>query len=547
MIAEYTAKGYWSPTPLSELWDRNARISPGVEAIVDSRTRLTWAGARTWIDRLASQLVDMGLERDEMIVAQLPNCVELSLLRVACEKAGVLLMQLLPALRRNEVEGILERVEPAGVVVPQTHGDRDYLGMIRDIRSCLPRLRHIFVDRGRPPPGAVSLREVMETAAALRSPAELSRRTIPGTDFFLVIHTSGTTGFPKFAEHPMCSRLSTFRHLAGEYGITAGDTVSILGPAPASYNGFGYFAAPAVGARTVILERFDARETLRTIEKERITVLGLVPAQLQMMLNDPDFRRHDLSSVKIVCCMGAPLPRELAVAAEAAISACRVVQSYGGVDSGAITYTPLEDPPGMRFGTVGVPFPGTEIKLCNDSGQELKSREPGIIWARGPCLSSGFYRDEKQTWEVWTTDGYTNTGDVGKRSESGHLVIMGRSKDVIIRGGQNIYPAEIEAMLFAHPRIAGVAIVGMPDTVLGEKACACVVVRNGEKLTFDEMISYLKRKEIASFKLPERLEIIDHMPVVADTQKVDKKSLQKDIAEKVAREAESGEGRSRVG
>ncbi len=530
VLQEYLAKGYWSDTSLSELWDRNAAAVGDAEAIVDSRTRLTWTGAKQWIDRLASNFIQLGLERDEMVVAQLPNCVELSLLRVACEKAGLLLMQLLPALRRGDVEGILKRIEPAAIVVPVEHRGHGYLEMVNDIRPGLSRLRYLFVAGTQAPPGTISLRQVVTAPAAPKySSGEMANRTIKGTDFFLVIHTSGTTGFPKFAEHPMCSRLSTFKVLADDCRLTGKDTVSIFGPAPASYNGFGYFAAPQFGARTVILERFDAREALAIIQKERITVAGMVPAQLQLMIDEPGFANYDLSSLRVVFCMGSFLPPDLAARAEK-MTGATVVNVYGGVDSGAISYASVNDPPGVRFHTVGRPFPGTEIKLCDESGKTVGKGETGIIWARGPCLSSGFYGDPRQTWEVWTSDGWTNTGDIGRFDGGGNLVIMGRAKDVIIRGGQNIYPAEIESLLLAHPGIASVAVVAVPDAIMGEKACAFVVPRDGAELTFEGLVSYLKEKDIASFKLPERLEIVDKMPIVADTQKVDKKALREQLA-----------------
>ncbi len=537
MVRDYTAKGYWNNASLSELWDRNALARGDAEAIVDSRTRLTWGEAKLWIGRLASRFVELGLARDEMIVAQLPNCVELSLLRVACEKAGILLMQLLPALRRNDVEGILKRVEPAGVVVPSERGSHDYLGMINEIRPGLKKLRYLFVSGTEGPPDAISMRQVMTAAAPPKyQPEDLRPRTIPGTEFFLVIHTSGTTGFPKFAEHPMCSRLSTFKVLAQDCGVTSADTVSIFGPAPASYNGFGYFAAPQVGCRTVILERFDARQALNIIQKERITVLGLVPAQLQLMINEPDFKKFDLGSLRVIACMGSFLPPELGARAEETIG-CTIINVYGGVDTGAISFVSSKDPPPVRFNTVGRPFPGTEIKLCDEKGRPVTKGGSGVIWARGPCLASGFYGDEQQTREVWTTDGWTSTGDIGEFDPSGNLVIKGRAKDVIIRGGQNIYPAEIESLLFTHPGIFNAAVVAMPDPVLGEKACAYVVLRDGRRFAFEELVSFLKDKDIASFKLPERLEIVDKMPIVADTQKVDKKALQEDIAAKIAAEA----------
>jgi acyl-CoA synthetase (AMP-forming)/AMP-acid ligase II len=195
-----------------------------------------------------------------------------------------------------------------------------------------------------------------------------------------------------------------------------------------------------------------------------------------------------------------------------------------------------DDPQDVRFLTAGRPVPGVEVKLVDDEGKEVSPGGVGEVWVRGPTFVSGYYRDAEATAQMWTQDGWFKMGDLGKWDYRGNVAIVGRKKDMIIRGGQNIYPVEIENLLILHPKVSAVAVVGMPDPVMGEKACAYIVPKSGETFTFEEMVSFLKSKNIALFKIPERLEIVERLYMVADNQKVDKKVLQQDIREKLRAE-----------
>jgi non-ribosomal peptide synthetase component E (peptide arylation enzyme) len=212
---------------------------------------------------------------------------------------------------------------------------------------------------------------------------------------------------------------------------------------------------------------------------------------------------------------------------------CPIVQSYGAMDSGGMTLHSSRDNAEIRLFTIGKPAPGSEVRLVDDAGQDVPKWDAGEIQVRGPVLISGYYNDPEATWQVWTKDGWYQTGDLGNYDEHGNLLKVGRKKDIIIRGGQNIYPVEIENLLMNHPKVANVAVVKMPDPVMGERACAYLVPKKGQSFNFEEMISFLKEKNIAAYKWPERMEIVHALPMVAEGQKVDKKMLEKDIEEKL--------------
>ncbi len=533
MIEEYKEKGYWVQTTLSDIWDSNGREYPDKEAIVDSKTRLTWGEANQWIDRLALGFLELGISKDELIVIQLPNSVELCLLRVACERAGLFCLPVLRTWRQREMGYALERVNAVGVVIPGTFREFDYFEMIQAIRPRLPKLRHIFTVDDRAPEGVISIKEMVKNPLEKKYPkGYLEGKKCKADEFSLIAPTSGTTGLPKFIESPIASRIYMGKIFIERFGLTDEDIIGVFCPAVGGPNHPTYFSAPIVSAKVVMLEHFSSEEAFKLIEKEKISFASVVPAQLAIMMRDPMHKEYDLSSLRLFNCSGAALAPQLGMEVEEKLG-CPIVQTYGAMDSGGMTLHSFYDNADVRLFTIGKPAGGNEVKLVDDAGKEVPRGNAGEILVRGPTLVSGYYDDPETTRQVWTGDGWYKTSDLGTFDESGNLVIVGRKKEIIIRGGQNIYPVEIENLLVAHPKVSNVAVVKMPDPVMGEKACAYVVPKQGQDFTFDDMVSFLKKNAVAAYKLPERMEIVGALPMVAEGQKVDKKALEKDIGEKL--------------
>ncbi len=535
LIDEYRRKGYWETTTFYEIWDRNAEQYPGKEAVVDSRTRLTWAEAKLYIDRIALGLMELGIARDRVLVVQLPNCVEQVLISIACEKAGIVNLSILRTMRHKEMEYILAYTEAPGVIIPWRFRDFDYYNMIQGLHPQLPHLEHILVVGDQVPDGATSITEMMQQPLENRYPLTLlQERAFEATEVARIRHSTGTTGFPKLVEETICDRVHVAKELIRCFGITSEDVFGVFTPLTGGGGSPAFLCSPVARAKIVLMEHFDAEEAFKLIERERITIVGIVPTMLVMMLEHPSLGQYDLSSLRVFIVGGSPLPPKLARDVEERIG-CLVVNRYGTADGGPISTAAIGDPIDIRHLTVGQPYTGNEVKLVDETGKELPWGEVGEIIFRGPTSHPGLFRNPEGTWELWDEDGWYPTGDLGKLDEQGNLMIVGRRKDVIIRGGQNIYPAEIESILMTHPQIVDVAIVGMPDPVMGEKACAYVVPKPGEQLTLEEITVYLKDKSIAAYKLPQRLEILDKIPLVAD-QKPDKKTLRQDIAAKLKAE-----------
>lgn len=522
MIDKYTRAGYWKPITLSDLWEKNAEDYPDKEAIIDSRVRLTWSQANAWINRLAVGLIELELRKDDVIVNQLFNCVEKALLRVAAQKAGLLHLALLSNLRHSEMEYILKYTEARALVIPWKFRNFDHFQMAQDLKSCLPNLKYILVAGEEVPPEALPLQDFLDHALERKiTPHYFDTRKFSSLDVSQILLTTGTTGASKFVESTLCSRI--MGNLVGNLKLTSEDTAVASGPATEGPNAVVYYGAPQVAARSVLMEHWSVEEALSLVEREKITILCVVPTMLAQIDTYPHLKSYDLGSVRAIWTSGAPLPNDLALRIEDKLGV-PILNAYGSTDFGGITGCNIDDPPEVRLLTAGRPRPGNEIKLLDSSGKEVPWGEIGEIAVRGPFSSSGYYKDPEMTARCWDKDGWYRTGDLGKLDEKGYLTVVGREKEIIIRGGQNIFSGEIEKLLLAHPGVANAAVLGLPHPVMGEIACACIILKPGCSFSFEEMTDFLKSRKIASYKLPERLIIVESFPYF-EGLKLDKRTL----------------------
>jgi non-ribosomal peptide synthetase component E (peptide arylation enzyme) len=390
------------------------------------------------------------------------------------------------------------------------------------------------------PDGTFSLTRIVDERA--QKPVNESilkeRRLDPIWNVALLTTTTGTTGIPKLVEWPIAPRLCTSKGRVDIWKLNKDDiTVAIAPHAGGAAGTLTYFAAPLAGAKTVMLEEFSPDGALALIEKEKATAIGVVPTHLVRML-DADATKYDLSSLRFIRSAGGYLSPQIAEEAERIFGAS-ITSDLGTQDMGSVSGCRVEDSRDLRRRTVGRLLPGNQVRLMDQENKtEVADGEPGVLYFRGPHAPAGYYRDEELTATVFDPSGWTTTGDIVKFDQE-CLWILGRAKDMIIRGGQNIYPAEIEGLLNDHPKVASVAVVGYPDREMGERACAYVIPKAGQEFTFKEMVEFLKSRNIAMFKLPEKLELVSEFPAVGDSGKVNKEALKKDIREKVEAEGKS--------
>jgi non-ribosomal peptide synthetase component E (peptide arylation enzyme) len=532
MVDQYVRDGYWTRELTVDFWDRNAALYPDEEALVDSRNRLTWLQAKQRIDKLALSLLDLGFKKDEVLLAQLYNSVELNLIRLACEKAGILLAILPYTFRHAELESVLKQVEAKGAFIPYEFRGFNYFEMFEEIRPRVQALKYIFVIGDGVPDTAISVQEMMDQEAKFSRDDYPEKFKFGPFEFEEIMTTSGTTGTPKCVEWTGCARLAQARQYIKKLNLTRHDVIAAFSPSTgAATECLVYRCPPQVAAKTIMIERFTPEEACQLIERERITVAGIVPTMIVRLLEYPGIQEHDLSSLRILVSTGSLLLYQVAKEAEEKLG-CSICQGYGSVDSGAVTMCGIDEPQEARWQTVGRPFPGGEVRLMNEEGVEAP---PGDVTVAGPTCVGGYYKDPEATKQAWT-GGRFKMGDLGVFDTEGRLKIIGRQRDIIIRGGQNVYPKEMEDQLVQHAKIAEVAIVRMPDRQMGEKACAYVVLKPQQRFTFEEMVSFLKKKRIAPFKIPERLEIVQSLPLVPGGNKVDKRHLEQEIAQKLKTE-----------
>ena len=546
-IEKNLKEGHWDKSILPDYWDRNARQWPHREAMVDSvGSRLTWAQARQRMDRIALALVkDIKLNRDDRLMVQLPNCCEQVLVRLACEKAGVLSIPEMTTFRQSELAQIASRTEAVGIVIPRRYRNFDHYQMAKELQADLPDLKHVFLVGEDVPEDCISLQEVMEHPYEQECDLiELEARKLdPVEEVGFLVTTTGTTGVPKLIEHRIAAReIWTAKAHIRNWQLGPDDCVLAIAPLAGAAGGTPvYVTAPVAGARIALEYQYRGEETLEFMEREKVTVIALVPTQLARLLELP-LDKYNLSSLRIIKTAGGYLPPPLAKETEERFG-CPILGTYGTQDTGSISGVPITASDEHRYTTVGRLHPGIEIKVLDESsGKPVKPGEVGTLWFKGPGNSIGYYRDlEKTMAEAFDEDGFATPGDLVKVTDDGYLRIMGRKKDIIIRGGQNIYPKEIEDYLLAHGKVTNAAVVPMLDPIMGERACAFVTVRKGERFTFDEMVDYLKGKKIAAFKLPERLEVMEAFPLVGESGKIDRKAMVQMIAEKL-----KGEGNNKM-
>ena len=534
-VRAMTAAGYWRNETVDVYLDRWATERPAKTAAVDASGRLTWAELARAVERVAYGLAEHGMASGSVIACQLPNWTEFIVLALAATRLGAILNPIPPTYRANELRFILDVLEAQAFVVPQRFRNFDYVEMVEGLRAQAPRLERVWVARGTPGRDMLPFASLLETAWEQRA----GRRPLLGTDpnaVSEVIFTSGTTGEPKGVMHTSNTVLSIIYPLIERLRFSERD-VTLMSSTFGHQTGFlyGYCMTVLLGGTGVWLDVWNAEEAARLIEAERVTfTMGATPF-LQDLTSTPALARHDVSSLRVFISAGAPIPRKLVEDARRRLH-CAISAGWGMSENGCVTCNGLDDPEEKVFGTDGTPLPGMDVAIVDDDGVALPPRTEGNLLVRGHSQFVGYWKRPQFTREGHTSDGWFKTGDRGVLDASGYLSITGRSKDLIIRGGENISASEVENVLFTHPKVAGVAVVAMPAPRLVERACAFVIPRPGQTPTLAELVAFLESHQLARHKFPERLELVSEFPMTP-SGKVQKYKLREAIARTLAAES----------
>lgn len=507
----YLESGAWSVATSNERLEQLAREQPEKLAVVDGRVRLTYAQYFDRCRRLADHFVRLGLTKDDVIAMQLPNWSEAAIVVNAAMLAGVPFCQFHSDFRSREVEFICGFTDAKLLVLPRSFRRFDYLEMLERLRPSLPALEHVCVVGDEVPEGYFDLRRFLddETSATVDEKALAARRP-HGNDLCRTAFTSGTTGDPKAVLHLHNTTNYAVHILNREQAIEQDSVFLVFLPIGLNWGLFNVIQCIFAGCTMVLQDRFDAKGALQLIEQERVTHFCCAPAHLVALLAVEGLDAMDLGSLQVVMTGGASCPIEVIRAVRERLAG-HLMEMYGMLEAGTQCQTRLSEDPERVCGTVGRSQPGMENKIVDDEGRDLPAGEVGEIWSRGPSITIGYYKNPEANARSFSEGGWFHTGDQGVMDEQGYFRIVGRKKEMLIRGGANIYPREIEEALYQHPKVMDAAIVGLPDPRLGERVCACIVPKAGEALTFDEVIGFLKDK-VATYKLPEFLEVLKELP-----------------------------------
>jgi acyl-CoA synthetase (AMP-forming)/AMP-acid ligase II len=532
LIGPYYEQGLWRPETLTDLLDAHVRRTPGALAVADQHERLTYAEFAERSAAFAGWLISRDVEPGSVVAIQTGNRVSLALAHLACNRADLVFVPLSTHWRRTEMESLLRRSGVSVLVLPPATGQTDFFATVNAMRGDLPRLRLVGGTGGLA--ADFDFDAVLKTGpAAQPGPAQSRPRQADDPRFITI--TSGTTDTPKMSQWTDNNLSFLLRDYARAVGMGPGDVAAAIAPANTGATGylFPVLAPLLCGAGAVLLEDWGPAAALDLLEAERATHAAAIPTQLVRMLQDPRIGARDFSAVRVITSAGAPLTPDTAQQTEETFG-CAVTTVYGSTDGGVITVTRTTDPVAKRRTTVGRPIPGGEVVLRDPLGDPVPDGTPGEVTWRTPTKSFGYLNDDERTGAMFRGDGWFYSGDLGSLDEDGYLSITGRSKDLIIRGGQNISPLEIEQIVARHAAVSEVAVVGIPDPVFGERTCACVVLRPGVAgLALDELTGYMQDREIAPYKLPERLEIFAELPRTAGG-KLSKVTLRSEVVERMA-------------
>ncbi len=537
-IRKYASRGWWLNQTYGDILDATTARFPNNVALIDDRVHLTYAELKAKVDRLAIALLGLGIKKYDRILFQLPNRHEFVVAFYAAQRIGAIPVITVVRQEYQEVSHFFRLTEPMAWIVPARDGKREFAGLIERIRSESVSLKHVIMPDGEGMvDGAFSVHELIAGVDLDKYPADYLVQFRPDpNDVAMILTTGGTTGLPKGVPRTHNSFLACVR--LSNLAVAPGDIRALVTPIGHTMAHQGSIGGAIMYGAGVVMLTPKVKDMLEAIQKYRITDIDFVPTLLEDFLNYPQLAQYDLSSLKMLRTVGAALRPETAERARKFLE--KLGAQFGGGGFGSTEGPSAGKPAGggseIPRGAVGKPgCEGDHWKVLDDGGRELPANSEGELAAKGPCVFTGYYRSEEENQTIFTKDGYYRMGDLGKIDEEGNIYITGRKKDIIQRGGEGIIPAQIENLLLQLPAVQRAAVVGMPDTRLGEKACAFVVLKPGATLGFEEMVRSLREKGASVLLLPERLEIVADLPRTP-VGKVDKKALVQGITQKLTAE-----------
>lgn len=538
--------GAWNDNIITDYLENISRLQPQKTALIayrtqdSARTELSYGELDRMARRMACGLAAMGIEKGQVISCQLPNWWQMVALHLACMHIGVIINPLMPIFRERELRFMLQHAESRLLIIPRRFKGFDYAAMIETLRPQLPLLEQVLIINADNEENDSFQQTLLEPDWENRcdSAALFESRRPHADDVIQLLYTSGTTGEPKGVLHTSNTLFANIRPYAERLGLSADEVVFMASPM-AHQTGFLYgLMMPIYLHGTAVLQDAWVPEfAAKVAEREKPTfTMASTPFLADLVSIAPHYPQA-LSSLRIFVAAGAPIPGALVEKAASVVDA-RIISAWGMTENGAVTLTRLDDPHERSVNSDGVALPHTQLKIVDSNGEAVPCGSEGHLLVRGASLFIGYLK-RPDLYEV-DEQGWFATGDLARMDAEGYIRITGRNKDVVIRGGENIPVVEVENLLYQHPAISAVALVGCPDERLGERLCAFVSVQPDQpEPTLAELVRFLLDQQLTKNYLPEHLEILPDLPRTPSgkIQKFKLREMARDIRVRPARNA----------
>jgi 2,3-dihydroxybenzoate-AMP ligase/mycobactin salicyl-AMP ligase len=534
---KYNKYRYWAGLTFGDILDRAADIHPEKEAFVEGNTRITYGEAREKANKLALSLMDLGIKPRDRVLVQLPNWHEFIYAYFALQKIGAIAVLLIERYRQHEINHLINLTGATSWIVPFKYKKYDFIPIISDVKNDNPQMTNVITVRGSvDQPGFSSLDQLIDqTALTDQNQSKLISARPEPTEVAHMGPTGGTTGLPKIVPRTHNSLITGITFCSKSWDQSNEEVNLIAGPIGHDLSfSKGFMGSIITLGKIVLLDSTENKDICETIEKEKVSAIIWVPTLAQRILQYEDLDKYDLSSLRKMHSAGAAAHPELVKAITEKLK-MKFYNGYGATE-GMTTITRTMDSLDIICTTVGRPTcPYDTYKVIDLEGNDLPVNTPGELVIKGPGVFTGYYNNPDENKAVFTENGFFRTGDVATIDERGYIRLTGRIKEMINRGGESISATEIEKLITSHKDVANVAVIPMPDPLMGERVCAYIQPKAGARLTFDGIIAHLKGQKAAVLYLPERMEFVTSLPLTA-AEKIDKKSLREDIEKKLKAE-----------
>ncbi len=536
-LEKYNKRRWWLGMTWGDLLDKAADIYPDKIGLVDGVGRWTYSEIREKVDRLAVSFMSIGIKSREWVLLQFPNWHEYIISFFAMQKIGALTVLLIPRHNQSEINHLASLTKPVAWILPKQYGKIDYQPIIDEVIKENPQLKEVIQVRAGKNCKYPTIEEMIEnTGLTQANLKDLENRRPDPDEVSHIMPTGGTTGLPKASVRTHNSYITNIEYHSRLWEITSNDTLLVVTPVGHSMAmHWGIGAALLNFAKLVLLDSTSPEDICKWIQKEKVTAIPSVPALITRIVNMENLDRYDLTSLRTISVGGASSTPELVRAVYDKLK-CIFINGFGSSEGTNMATRPMDNID-IICNSVGRPAcPYDTIKIVDEHGKEVPPDIEGELVSKGPGIFTGYFMSSGENDQIFNSDGFFKTGDKARKDRSGNITITGRIKDIINRGGEKISAMEIEKRMIAHEGIREAAVIGMPDQVLGERICAYVTLQPGAKLTFDEIIDFLKKGGASVQQLPERVEFIEEMPTTK-VGKLDKQFLREDIQKRIGNRA----------